>query len=47
MRRGTASAGTRPQGGDWVDITAFRIEQIKREIKALENSVVRHKEDHA
>jgi hypothetical protein len=44
---GTASAGTRPHGGEWVDITAFRIEQIKREIKALENSLARHKEDHA
>ena len=44
---GTASAGTRPYGDDWVDITDFRIAQIKREIAALEQSLTRHKEDHA
>jgi hypothetical protein len=47
LEAGTAKAGTRPHGGDWVDITPFRIEQIRREIAALENSLARHKADHA
>jgi hypothetical protein len=35
---GTSRAGSRQQGGEWADITPYRIGQIAREIKALEMS---------
>jgi hypothetical protein len=34
----------RRAGGEWVDITKERIEQIGREIKSLEAAITRHKE---
>jgi len=37
---------SRGAGGEWVDITASRIEQIKREIASLENTMARIRKDH-
>ena len=44
---GKSSAGKRQQGGDRIDITPFRIEQIKRDISALEDAIGRHKKCNA
>jgi hypothetical protein len=40
---GTASAGMRLNGEQWVDITPFRVQQIEREIAALEDAIARHR----
>jgi hypothetical protein len=42
-RDGTQKVNRRA-GGEWVDITKERIEQIEREIKSLEAAIARHKE---
>lgn len=37
-----AQVHKRPYGGEWVDITKQRIEEIKREIASLENTLARY-----
>ena len=39
---GSQQVAKRPYGGEWVDITQQHIDEIKREIASLENTLARY-----